>query len=446
MIQRLAQCALLAVVAAAIAASVYLMVWPPGLSGSLQGTSCTQGFGPWLWPLMAGDVFIGLASLGIAAGLMRWMGRRQGIPFHWPIVVLAAVVLSGGLAHWVELWLAWQDKPGVPRLLSGTTSILTAGALVHALPGLWNMPAFARLTGAGRPIPPAEEGESLHRLDPLERSLLEERVRQRTAELQAATETARSALVDAEQADRLKDTFLAMASHELRTPLQSTLYWADMLRRNNTPGHAAEAASHIIHNVHVQSRLIDDLLDISRILTGQLRLEWRLCDPVDVVEKAAEVVRAEAGVRGITLQLHRPAQQVSMSTDPVRLEQVAWNLMSNAVHASPDGAAIEVTMQTEPQVFRLVVQDSGVGIEPSQLVHIFETFHQGKQGKRQGGLGLGLPITRSIVRQFDGRIEAFSEGPGQGARFTVELPMRGAALAHQHATLQASGTPDPTPC
>lgn len=266
-------------------------------------------------------------------------------------------------------------------------------------------------------------------LDAGERAALEDRVQQRTAELQTATEIARSALADAEQADRLKDTFLAMASHELRSPLQATLYWAEMLRRNPTPELTAEAARHIIDNVQVQSRLIDDLLDISRILTGQLSLEWRRADPVDVVQKAVDVVRIEASVRGIRIELECPSQPVSMTTDPVRLEQVAWNLMSNAVHASPDGATVHVRVGVKEDLFCLEVQDHGVGIPPDQIPQIFKTFRQGACAAPHGGLGLGLPITHSIVRQFDGHIEASSEGAGKGALFRVELPLQGAASA-----------------
>jgi signal transduction histidine kinase len=282
-----------------------------------------------------------------------------------------------------------------------------------------------RASGLAAPEPPAQES-----------SWLEARVRERTAELEAATDTARAALADAEQADRLKDTFLAMASHELRTPLQATLYWAELLRGQPTPELAAEAARHIIHHVHVQSRLIDDLLDISRFLTGQLHLEWRRTDPVEVVDKAAEVVRAEAAVRGIHIDLQRPDKPVLMTTDPVRLEQVAWNLISNAVHASADRASIQVRMQATDEVFRLEVQDSGVGIQPQELENIFEVFHRSACAAQHGGLGLGLPITRSIVRQFGGRITAASEGAGHGALFTVELPLRGPAEAHEltHAT------------
>jgi two-component system CheB/CheR fusion protein len=139
------------------------------------------------------------------------------------------------------------------------------------------------------------------------------------------------------------------------------------------------------------------------------------------------VVQTEARLRRITIDVQRPASPVVMTTDPVRLEQVAWNLMSNAVHASADGAAIQVRMSATAEVFRLEVQDSGVGIEAKELSHIFETFHRSACAARHGGLGLGLPITRSIVHQFDGHIEAFSEGPGCGALFTVELPLRGAA-------------------
>jgi signal transduction histidine kinase len=439
MIQRAGQWVLLAALTGGIASLSYVMAASRLNQADLQSLQCISWPPSLVWAHLAGDALIALVSWMVAYALMRWMTRMHGVGFRWPLVLLATALFSGGLVHGIEWWSIWQgqlDQLQGPRVLSASTSIFTAAALMLALPGLTQLTARVQMSPTATPPVPASQ----QAMD--ERRLLEQRVQQRTAELQAAHEMARSALQETEQANRLKDTFLAMASHELRTPLQSTLYWAEMLKRGHLPDHGQEAANHIIHNVSVQSRLIDDLLDISRILTGQLRLEWRSCDPVDVVQKATEVVRAEALVRGIRIELTRPAQTVRMTTDPVRLEQVAWNLISNAVHASPDGALIEVDLQVQDGLLRLVVQDNGVGITPEQMPQIFETFRQGASAARHGGLGLGLPITRSIVRQFDGQIEAFSEGAGRGARFTVELPLRGAAAASPAAPLQPPTSTD----
>jgi len=178
--------------------------------------------------------------------------------------------------------------------------------------------------------------------------------------------------------------------------------------------------------VRLQARLIDDLLDISRILSGNLHLDYQEADALEVIERAAGVVRSTAQERGISIDLVSHVDRASrVWTDPARLEQVVWNLLSNAVQASSDGGRVQLSVDITDAVLRLAVKDWGVGIGASDLEQIFEPFRQGtRKGGSHRGLGLGLAIVRHIVTLFSGEITARSEGLGHGAEFIVELPVQ----------------------
>jgi signal transduction histidine kinase len=390
-----------------------------------------DGQSPARWTRAVSGFLVGSASMAMAAALLRWAPRGRSFGAGWPFVLLAVVLLSAGLAQWFEVMAAWLPDPrvaGSAGYLTTATTGLTAVALFHALPRVWSPPSRTTheapvekasvLNGAGIPASP---GQHLHGGSPLKAG-----AGPRPQVSLETSEDSRNALEEAERASRLKDTFLAMTSHELRTPLQSTLHWAELLRRDGSnPALVADAARHIIHNVKVQSRLIADLLDMSRILTGQLQLDYLPTDAVAAVRSAVDMVQAEAVQRSITVELHAPEGPVHLLTDPCRLEQVAWNLISNAVHASAEGGRVRVSLGADDQRMRLVVQDQGVGIAPHDLPHIFDHFRQGEaRAVRHGGLGLGLSIARNIVLQFGGHIGASSDGLGQGACFTVDIPLQ----------------------
>lgn len=378
------------------------------------------------WTRTISGLLVGMASLAIAAALLRWVPVRHAFGSGWCFVLLAAVLLSVGLAHWFEvlaLWMPEQNLLNQAHYLSSLTIGLTAVALFHTLPRVWtwrsSQPAVPTCSSALTPTMGAPgvlpSGPSVSPPPCAAAPIYAGGV---------SGKTTCAILEEAERASHIRDTFLAMAAHELRTPLQSTLYWAQLLRRTDaSPVLVADAAQHIIHNVLVQSRLIGDLLDISRILTGQLRMEWQPNDAVALVRHAVELVQTEAEVRGIRIELHVPDQPVPLLTDACRLEQVVWNLVSNAVHASRDGTRVDVSLMATDQRVQLVVQDQGVGIAPHDLARLFDAFHQGEaRAAQHGGLGLGLTITRSIVQQLGGQVAAHSDGVGQGARFSVDLP------------------------
>ncbi|HSL21439.1 MAG TPA: ATP-binding protein [Vicinamibacterales bacterium] len=231
----------------------------------------------------------------------------------------------------------------------------------------------------------------------------------------------------ADAASRMKDEFLATLSHELRTPLNAIVGWAHMLTRSDLPHETIiKAASAILRNATAQAQIMEDLLDMSRIVTGRMALAIEHVDLANVVRDALEVVRPAADPKGVAVCLKADVP-IPMKGDPIRLRQVVWNLLSNAVKFTPPEGRVDVTLHVDGRMAILEVADTGRGIPPAFLPHVFERFSQEESGttRSSGGLGLGLAIVRHIVEAHGGTIEAASDGPDRGATFTVRLP-RGA--------------------
>jgi signal transduction histidine kinase/ActR/RegA family two-component response regulator len=233
---------------------------------------------------------------------------------------------------------------------------------------------------------------------------------------------------DVEQASRAKDNFLAALSHELRMPLTPILMTAAALREDQRlPEDVRQQLGMMERNISLEARLIDDLLDLTRIAKGKLPLRPQLCDAHSLISLAMEIVRDDAQEKGLVLERDFSAQRSGLVADPSRFQQVIWNLLRNAVKFTPPGGRIAIRTRDEdgdePRL-RIEVEDSGIGIPPDVMNEIFEPFEQGKVGgdHRYGGLGLGLAIARAIVDLHHGTIAAQSGGPNQGATFIVELP------------------------
>ena len=236
----------------------------------------------------------------------------------------------------------------------------------------------------------------------------------------------REAREEAEKADRLKDEFLATLSHELRTPLTSVLGWATLIRSGDIDeANYAIALETIERNARLQARLIDDLLDVSRIITGNLHLELRPIEFSPVVEAARDAVRPTAEAKGIQLQTSLVATECTIKGDSNRLRQVVWNLLLNAIKFTPRGGSVSTDLHCNDSSVKLTVSDTGEGIDADFLPHVFDRFRQaeGSISRRQGGLGLGLAVVRHLVELHGGSVSASSEGKGKGATFTVELPL-----------------------
>ena len=238
-------------------------------------------------------------------------------------------------------------------------------------------------------------------------------------------ERQQSARAEAEAANTMKDEFLATLSHELRTPLNAVLGWARILRTTPVDEATSRRALEVIErNAAAQLQLIEDLLDVSRIITGKLRLEVGVVEPATVVEAALDAVRPAADAKAIRLQPALDAQAGPVSADPDRLQQIVWNLLSNAIKFTPSGGRVDVRVARVDSHVEIVVADTGSGISPEVMPHIFERFRQADSSSQRahGGLGLGLALVKHLVEVHGGSVTATSPGLGQGATFTVTLP------------------------
>lgn len=235
----------------------------------------------------------------------------------------------------------------------------------------------------------------------------------------------KDARMQAEEANRLKDEFLAVVSHELRSPLNAITGWASLMRTGRlTSEQSARAIETIQRNAQLQNQMIADLLDVSRIVSGRMRLNVRPFQLISVVEAALEVIRPAAQAKRIKLQTQLDPAAGPVAGDPDRIQQVMSNLLSNAIKFTPREGRVQVQLQRINSHLEIVVTDTGCGIEPDTLPFIFERFRQGETGstREHGGLGLGLTIARHIAELHGGLITVRSEGLGRGAQFTVQLP------------------------
>ncbi len=352
---------------------------------------------------------------------------------------------------------------GVPAVLASRQSALVSPAtmsdLEHAAQNAEQLQLFQQLGVAGWMIVPmiARERalgavtfaitESDRRYDRTDLLFVEAVVSQiavagDNARLYRAAEAAREA---AEAASSAKDQFLSTLSHELRTPLNAVYGWATMLQRGQLGEEQAQRALQVIlRNVNVQVRLIEDLLDLSRVASGKLRLAVQPVDLRRVVEEALDAIRPAALAKDIRLQpvLASPAGPVS--GDPDRLQQVVWNLLSNAVKFTPKGGRIQIQLQRVNSHVEILVSDTGQGISPELLPHIFDRFRQGdsSSARAHGGLGVGLALVRHLVELHGGIVFAESAGEGRGATFVVKLPVMIAKPAEPGAV---EGTPSTPP-
>ncbi|MDT7777812.1 MAG: hypothetical protein QOC99_324 [Acidobacteriota bacterium] len=239
-------------------------------------------------------------------------------------------------------------------------------------------------------------------------------------------ESAMAAHAEADAANGIKDEFLALLSHELRTPLTSILGWSKLLTEGNLDDVASNRALEtIVRNARAQNKLIDDLLDISRIITGKLRLDVRAVELAPLIEAVVEGVRPAANARSIHLRTALDSLTSPIKGDPDRLQQIIWNLLINAIKFTPKGGRVGVRLERIRSHIEINVKDTGQGIAPELLPHVFERFRQSDSSstRRHGGLGLGLAIVRQLVELHGGTVEAESPGEGEGTTFKVILPL-----------------------
>jgi CheY-like chemotaxis protein/nitrogen-specific signal transduction histidine kinase len=262
-------------------------------------------------------------------------------------------------------------------------------------------------------------------------------------------ENEREARAEAERTSQMKDEFLATLSHELRTPLSAILGWSQVLRRGSRDGADLQRGlSTIERNARAQAQLIEDLLDMSRITSGKVLLDMQTLAPGSFIDAAIETVRPAADAKGIRIERRYPEGVAipSVAGDPGRLQQVVWNLLSNAIKFTPRDGLVTIELGYHDGQVAITIRDTGSGIAPEFITHVFERFRQGDASmtRSHGGLGLGLSIVKHLIEQHGGTVRAESAGLGQGASFTIELPAALSSMprASRQADLGAGALPE----
>jgi PAS domain S-box-containing protein len=251
-------------------------------------------------------------------------------------------------------------------------------------------------------------------------------LKQFAADRESLLHSERVARAEAERLSRLKDEFLATLSHELRTPLNAIQGWTQILRHHNaSPQDFQRGLEAIDRNVRAQTQIVNDLLDMSRIISGQVLLEVRATKLQDVIHAALDSVRPSAESKGLRLHIVLDSKIGPVRGDPHRLQQVLWNLLANAIKFTPKGGRVTVAMERVDSHVEISIDDSGIGIEPEFMPFVFDRFRQADAGigRRYGGLGLGLSIVKSLVELHGGSVRVRSAGREQGSSFTVALPV-----------------------
>jgi PAS domain S-box-containing protein len=299
---------------------------------------------------------------------------------------------------------------------------------------------FGGYIGSSTDITERKQAES-EREQLLERERAARREAEQTkkliSELLAREQAARE---EAEEASRTKDEFLATISHELRTPLNAVLGWAEMLRAGKLDeATSAKALDIIERNARSQAQLIEDILDVSRIIRGRLRLKVAPVEMVSVIQEAVDVVRPAADAKNVRIQAVLDPRAGPVSGDSNRLQQIVWNLLSNAVKFTPKGGRVQVRLQVVDSHAEITVSDTGEGISPEFLPYVFDRFRQADSSfsRKHGGLGLGLSIVRHLTEMHGGTVQAISDGEGKGATFKLKLPL---IVVHDRSLLKAAAS------
>ena len=356
----------------------------------------------------------------------HWMEEHTGKP--------AATVIGKNLLELFPELIERRLDRQYKWALEGQVRVLSQAlhSFLIEMPPVSSAEGFPEMQQAVRISPLTHDGQVIGTLSVIED--VTERVA-REAELQAQVEL-RSRLLaseklargEAERANRLKDEFLATISHELRNPLNAIMGWAHMLQRGNlTTPNIERAVDTIYRNAKSQAQLVADLLDVSRIISGKLRLDVRQVDLVTIVSAAIDSIRPAADAKSIHLQTILDTAAGPISGDADRLQQIVWNLLSNAVKFTPKGGKIQIKLQRVDSHVEIVVSDSGVGISKEFLPYVFDRFRQADASTTRihGGLGLGLSIVHQLVDLHGGSVSVRSEGEGKGATFTISLPFVG---------------------
>ena len=391
-------------------------LWKPGL----------------VWLHLTSDVVTTLAYYLVAFAIVYFTNQRKDLPAQTVVLLVGFFFIFAlcGTTHLMEVVTLWHPiywVSGLIKAVTGAWSFYTfTFLLIPLIPVALDAPSPAQLALTNQEL---EESRRCIQAINVE---LEQRVQERTAQLEASNRTKDELLMreqiiraEAEGANRAKDEFLSILSHELRTPLNAILGWSAMLRqRTLSEDKVLRALETIERNAKSQAQLIEDILDVSRIITGKLRLQVRPVNLVPVIESAIDSVRLAAEAKSIHLQSVLDSQAGLLLGDANRLQQVVWNLLSNALKFTPKDGRVEIRLERVNSHAEITVSDTGLGISSEFLPFVFDRFrqHDSTTTRSYGGLGLGLAIVRQLVELHGGTVTVVSPGIGQGTTFTVTLP------------------------
>jgi signal transduction histidine kinase len=398
----------------------HLRAWAPGL-GDVEAVIVPLTSKRWLYGILTPEA-------GILAAQRAQARRNVLVALLTALLAMAVAIVA---ARWATLPL---------RRVGQTANAIAAGDFTRRV-GLGGLGGIGRGDEVGRLAAAFDAmADALAKKDALLRGYAEH-LEQRVAE---RTEAEREARRRAEEANRLKDEFLSTVSHELRTPLHAILGWTFLLGEGQLdPATTRRAILTIERSAKAQGQIVDDLLDVSRIITGKLLLQVQPVDLVQIVQAALDAIRPAAEAKEIHLAARLDPRAATAAGDPNRLQQVVWNLLSNAVKFTPREGRVDVRLARAGEAVEIEVSDTGMGIPADFLDYVFERFRQADSSttRTHGGLGLGLAIVRHLVELHGGTVVAASPGPGQGATFTVRLPV--AALVEDDAPAADAGLPAP---
>ncbi len=392
-------------------------LWKPGL----------------VWLHLASDVLTAMAYYSVAIAIVYFRNERKDLPANTVTLLTGYFFVFAlcGSTHLMGVVTLWYPIYWFSGLLKALNALWSAYAftflLIPLIPVALDAPSPAQLA-----ITNQELEDSRNRIQSINVEL-EQRVQQRTAQLEASNRAKDEFLIreqvvraEAEAANRAKDEFLSVLSHELRTPLNAILGWSQILRKQHlSQDRVMRALETIERNAKSQAKIIEDILDISRIITGKLRLQVQPVNLVTIIEAAIESVRLAAEAKSIRIKSVLDSSNNHISGDADRLQQVVWNLLSNAIKFTPQGGQVQVRLEWVNSHVEIIVSDTGVGISPDFLPYVFDRFrqHDSTSTRSYGGLGLGLAIVRQLVELHGGTVTVTSPGIGQGATFTVKLPV-----------------------
>lgn len=396
------------------------------------------GCGEWTdahgWLHIVSDTLVFAAYFAIPVALWYFVAlKKHQVPFTMLFWLFGAFILSCGFTHLIDaslFWHPWYRLSGLMKLVTALVSWATVLTMLRIMPRALALPGLEELNRKLR-----QEVEQRSQAEKEREKLL---VLERTAREQA------------EHATRMKEEFVATLSHELRTPLSAILGYATLMREENSENAELISQIEVIErNALSQKRLIEDLLDTNRIITGKLRLDVQPVDLGSAIESALDTLRPQAMSKGVRLGKVTEGSALIVRGDPTRLQQVIWNLVSNAIKFTPSGGRVDVLLERVNSHVELTVTDSGIGIPEDELENIFERFKQvdsSSSTRRYGGLGLGLAISKTLVEMHGGTIVAKSPGAGKGATFRVSLPMPalhsdGTERRHPHTSTPSANMP-----